>query len=250
MCRILLLSLSVGLVLGLTRPALAQDAPEAVIDKAIKAFGGPEKLDKLKAVQTKSKGTVVVMGQDLAFTEASIGQEGGKIKSVVDTTFMGMKINQTIVFNGKEGWINFNGNTIDMPEQMLETMKETTYLSRLGRLTVLKDKAMFTLAPLGEIKVNNRPAVGVKVSSKGHKDVNFYFDKENGLLAKIEHRTVDFMTNQEVAEERIITEYQEVDGVKMPKKALINRDGKKYVEAEVLEVKFVDKFADSEFAKP
>jgi hypothetical protein len=61
---------------------------------------------------------------------------------------------------------------------------------------------------------------------------------------------LDAMTGQEVTEERIIQEYQEIDGAKVAKKALVNRDGKKFVEAEVLEVKSLDKLDESEFAKP
>jgi hypothetical protein len=53
-----------------------------------------------------------------------------------------------------------------------------------------------------------------------------------------------------VAEERIILEYQDVDGMKSAKKVLVNRDGKKFTEAEVLEVKFLDKVDDAEFTKP
>ena len=55
---------------------------------------------------------------------------------------------------------------------------------------------------------------------------------------------------QEVNEERIITEYQDKDGLKEPKKAVVNRDGKKYIDVEVLEVKYLDDIDDTQFSKP
>jgi hypothetical protein len=55
---------------------------------------------------------------------------------------------------------------------------------------------------------------------------------------------------QEVDEERIIKEYQDTDGPKTAKKVLVNHDGKKYLELEVLEVKYPDEIDDSDFQKP
>src|SRR5262249_34125862 len=142
------------------------------------------------------------------------------------------------------------GQTMEMDEKMVEAMKEAAYHLSLNRLVDLKDKP-YELAPLGETKVNSRPAVGVKVSSKGHKDVNLYFDRATGLLAKTETRALDFQTSTEVAEETIVLDYQERDGYKAPKRILTNHDGKKYLEAELLDYKFLDKkFDDSEFVKP
>jgi hypothetical protein len=139
---------------------------------------------------------------------------------------------------------------MDMNDDLLELMRDAMYTLRLTQQVFsLKDKE-FELAPLGEIKVNDKPAVGIKVSSKGKKDVSMYFDKESGLMSKFDHRTKDAQTGQEVAEERIILEYQDVDGMKSAKKVLVNRDGKKFTEAEVLEVKLLDKVDDSEFVKP
>jgi hypothetical protein len=237
-----------ALVLALTQPAPAQEELQAVLDKAIKAHGGAEKLAKAKGVRTKSKGTVDVAG-GISFTEESTILLAGKIKMVQDLDVMGQKVNVTIVFDGTKGWIDANGQVMEMDDKLMGLMKDAVYQMKIGRLMLLKDKSV-QLAPLGEIKVNERPAVGVKLSTKGHKDVNIYFDKETGLTAKVEHRTLDYMSGQEVAEERIILEYQDIDGQKTPKKVLVNRDGKKFVEAEVVEAKFLDDIADSEFAKP
>jgi len=98
--------------------------------------------------------------------------------------------------------------------------------------------------------VEGKAAVGVRVASKGRKDISLYFNKETGLLAKVEHRTIDPMNGNEITEERIITEYTKTDGVPTPKKVTVNHDGNKYMEVEILETKRLEKLEDSEFAKP
>ncbi|MEP6766052.1 MAG: peptidase U32 family protein [Gemmatimonadaceae bacterium] len=67
---------------------------------------------------------------------------------------------------------------------------------------------------------------------------------------KVEGRKKDAQSGQEVSEERLITEYQEIDGKKVAKKVEILRDGKPYMELEVLEVNSLEKVDDNEFAKP
>src|SRR5262249_3562712 len=126
-------------------------------------------------------------------------------------------------------------------------MKEMLYMDRVVHLsTVLKDKG-YELSALKEIKVNDRPAVGVKISSKGHKDIGLYFDKENGLLVMTAHRE---MYDKEVTQQEHYSNFKEIGGCKRPMKVVAFQDGKKLMEAEVKEIKQLDSVPDSEFAKP
>ena len=113
---------------------------------------------------------------------------------------------------------------------------------------LLRDKA-YRLHALGEMKVGGRPAVGVRVESRGHKDVNLYFDKKTGLLAKVERRALDD-AGKEVTEESFCSGYKDVGGVKLPMKVVVQHDGKKFLEMEFSEYRFLDKLDDSEFARP
>ena len=86
---------------------------------------------------------------------------------------------------------------------------------------------------------------------KDHRDVNLFFDKESGLLIKVETKIKDFMAGgQEVTEETIRSDFKEIDGRKVPMKFVINHDGKLYVDGEATEFKFHDKLEDNVFAKP
>jgi hypothetical protein len=245
-------SLALALVLGLLllgggAAGAADSDVSAILDKAIKASGGAEKLDLERAVRNKSTGTLNVNG-GTDFTGEHTRQ-GSKIRGVIQLLVMDQKVTITMVFNGEKGWRNFNGQTMELEGAELVEFKETAYATRLRQLVLLRDKA-FGLSPLGEAKVNDRPAVGIKVVSKGHKAVKLFFDKESGLLVKSERQGIDPMTQQEFLEESIVQEFQDVDGMKLPKKVLFNRDGKKFMEQEITEVTFPKKLAKDEFDEP
>lgn len=225
----------------------AQDEVWPVIEKAIKAHGGADKLDKQGAAQTKAKGSIDLLG-GIEFTQETTICNG-KFKDQMQLQVMGQNVAVTTVYDGKKAWVSANGQNIDLDDKLLEEVKQTIYMMGLTKLSGLKDKK-YQLTSIGESQVEGKPAVGVKVASKGFRDVNLYFDKATGLVVKIERQALDSQTMQEVAEERIIQEYQDVEGAKVAKRLLVNRDGKKFMEAEILEVKLIDKVDDSEFAKP
>ena len=226
----------------------ADDDCKAIIEKAIKAHGGLEKLTKFTGARSKSKGTIDLAG-GISFTSESAFQQPDKFKESLDLDVMGNKVSVITVYDGGKGWISANGNTMDMDENVLTACKEQAHFMQIMRMAMLKDKKV-EFSPLGEAKVNDKPAVGVKISAKGHKDVNLYFDKETGLVAKVERQALDPMAGKEVPEERIISEYQDIDGLKVAKKLIVNRDGKKFMEVELLEHKPQEKLDASEFAKP
>jgi len=108
----------------------------------------------------------------------------------------------------------------------------------------------FDLSPLPEIKVDGKSAKGVRVRSRGHKDINLYFDNDSSLLVKITRRFDDPMTGEAVDEERIIQKWQDIQGTKATKKVAIYRNGKKYIDSELVEAKRLEKVDDREFIKP
>jgi hypothetical protein len=239
----------IGLLLGLARVSQAGgDEVTAIIDKAIKAHGVKEK-DKTYAYRGKNKGTLHVSGLDLEFTQEITVQVPGKFKEVMSLTVMGQPVNVTTVFNGKEGWVKANDKDIEVTKDILNELKEVANVIELSQGMFLKDKSLKTSA-LGELKVNDKATVGIKVSKEGRRDVDFYFDKTTGLLTKVSRRALDVQSGQEVTEDRIITEYKEVDGRKLAKKVEVQRDGKAFLEVEVVEGRVVDRVDDQEFAKP
>ncbi len=241
---------ALGLLFGLAKASpRTGDEAAAIIDKAIKAHGIKGKEDKNLGLRGKNKGTLHVMGLDLEFTQEITIQTPDKFKDNLSLDFMGQMVNVITVYNGKEGWIKAAGMDVEITKEIMAEFKEVVHMQQLSQGMFAKDKGL-TFSLLGQAKVNDKPAVGIKVSKKGQKDIDFYFDKTTGLIAKIERRAFDSQSGMEVAEERIITEYKDADGRKVAKKVEIRRDGMPLLEAEVLELKFVDRIDDGEFAKP
>lgn len=249
----LMACVALGWFVALTALAQTSDEAAALLEKAAKAHAPKGKDDNLKGFRGKNKGTLFVQGLELEFTQEITLQIPGKFKEVMEMTVMGQAVKTTTVFNGKEGWIKVNagGNNIDVPvkDEILDEFKEVAYMMALGQFTGLKDKGLkFSL--LGEAQVNSKPAIGVKISKEGKKDLDFYFDKQTNLLAKTERRARDFQSGQELTEERIVNSYQEVAGRMLPKRVTVNRDGKKLMDVEVVEVHQTKNVDDSEFAQP
>ena len=242
-----------GGLLALAAPGRAGDEPAAILEKAAKAHSPKGKQEVMNGFRGKNKGTLHVMGLDLEFTQEITLQTTGKFKEVMDLSVNGVAVKSTTVFNGKEGWIKVNagGNEMEIPvkDEILEEFKEVVHMMALGQLTGLKDKGLkFSL--IGEAQVNGKPAIGVKISKEGKKDLDFYIDKKTNLIAKTERRARDFQSGQELTEERIITEYQDQGGRMLPKRVTVNRDGKKLMEVEVIEARSLSQIDDAEFVRP
>jgi hypothetical protein len=118
-------------------------------------------------------------------------------------------------------------------------------------LSIISSKDIyFDLSLLPEMMIDGKTAQGVRVRSRGHRDVNLYFDKKTNLLVKLSHLFEDPITGENANEERIIKEYQDVQGIKTIKKAVVLREGKKYIDEELVEARYLEKVDDGEFAKP
>jgi hypothetical protein len=243
--------------LALAAPVVARADDQAdlrkVIDKAIKAAGGEENLTKYKGETFKMKGKFYGMGEGVPYTAEFAVQLPDKSRVQVDGDLNGQKVNFFVRVNdGKKVWMKrINQETAEVTDKdELAEVKEDAYTERVSSLVPLKEKG-YELAALGEVKLDDKPAIGIRISHKGHRDVNLFFDKDSGLLVKREATVKDFdMGGKEFQQETLFSDYKEVSGFKHAMKLVINRDGKKYVEGEISDVEVKDKLDDSVFAKP
>jgi hypothetical protein len=243
--------LTCGFVLAASVTARADDGAtaRALVDKAVQAQGGEAQLAKWPAATAKVKGTFHGLGAAVAFTGEVAVQGPDRQKIDIEAEADGQKFRLVHVLNGDKGWVRFNDDTEEMDKEELAEAQEEAYAEWVTTLVPLKDKA-FTLAPAGEVNVEKRPALGVRVSRKGRRDVNLYFDKETGLLVKTESRVKDEQSGQEVTEETLLSDYKEVQGTKQAMKFTVRRDGKPYLEGEITECRLAEKLDDGVFAKP
>jgi hypothetical protein len=237
-----------GLVLAAAGAGRADDAadPKAVVEKAIKATGGADLLKKYQAWTIKAKGKFYGMGDGIEYTSEQSVFMPDKLHMKIDAgNFQFLQ-----VFNGDKGWIVAGENTMELGKEAVEEAQEELYVSRLTHLVPLLEDGC-KLSPLGEIKVDGKAAVGVRAEHKGHRDVSLYFDKDSGLLARVERRGKDVMGGGgEYTAEATYGDYKKVEGVQVPYKVTIKRDGKRFIEAENNDVKLFEKLDSKLFEKP
>src|SRR5439155_23443093 len=107
--------------------------------------------------------------------------------------------------------------------------KEQNYSRWITSLQPLaRQDTNFKLAALGESKIDDKPAVGLRVSSKEHRDVELFFDKKDGTLLKaaytVKHVSVKNDPNKpapDVKQEVFYSHYKDFDGIKKATKVLI-----------------------------
>jgi hypothetical protein len=235
-----------GLLLGGT--AAAQETPRAIIERAIKAHGGQERLSRIRADQVKLRGVLFMDKKEVAFTAETWVQLPGQFKNVIEFT-TDRKHTLVQILNGDQAHVSIDGQPEKVADTALNEMRDTLLLDRAVRLVPLLTDNVFNLSVIEEIKVNDRPAAGVGVQVKGRKEMRLYFDKETSLLTKTEHWLVD-EKGKEVRQEVFYSDFKDLGGFKRPTKVLAVRNGAKILEALLTDAKYLDKIDDAEFTKP
>ena len=190
---------------------------------------------------------------EVDFTQEFATMLPDKVKETMHLDIDGKQITIVTLMNGDVVSIEAAGKDVPITDEIKMALKEAQYLMKVVKFVpLLKDKS-YELSLIGEDKVEGKPVVGVLVKSKDHKDVSLFFDKETGLLAKLEQlsRRAERTTGKEVAEERIVVSYGDKgkEGIPLPKEVLIKHDGETFMKAEVVEASVLESLDDSTFKK-
>jgi len=224
-----------------------KDEAKAVLDKALKAMGGEAKVAKLKAGTWKATLTASDGGKDVSVVSEGTWQGLHHYHINADATFDGRTETAVFVVNGDKGW-GKHGERVDEAKEELPLIKNGLYAMRAPQLLPDFKGKDFTLSHLGEMKINDKAAVGVSVAHKEFKDISIFFDVESGLPVKTEIHLTD-PRGKEITVEFFYSDFKEMEGIKHPTKLLIKFDNKE-AKMEMTEIKAKDKVEESEFAKP
>jgi hypothetical protein len=220
----------------------------AVIEQGIKAHGGEEGLVKAQRASRTGTGVLTVADKELPFTDEVLMSLPDRLRITVNLeNEPGKKTPLILAVNGDKGWASQSGRVAELGKERLEDLREEAYVQWLTTLVPLR-KDTFDLAPLPEVKVDGKPATGIKVSSKGHNDAKLYFDKASGLLVKIERRARE--AGLQVEKEYLYSEHKTFDGVKLPTRQVELLNGRKFSQLSSATYKFLDKLDAAAFDKP
>jgi len=238
----------------------------AIVDKAIKAHGGADKLSQFKAVSAKWFGKHKIenqyYGDAVRFVSYEMPTSQMPVKIRIDFEVenpKGINFSFSRVVNGKKGWQGSGRRTRDLNEAEVTQIADEFYAHWLASVVPLKDEVSvkgngFEFSVFGNVAADGKDAVGVRVLRQGWPDVILFFDKETGLVIKSERRAKDPVTNQEYTAESIYRDYKAFQGVMWPTNRIDRRDGEDLEENsgrfELSEFQAFDKLEESSLAKP
>jgi hypothetical protein len=240
MKRIVLAVFTTVLLTGPARPTWADEKdPQAVLDKAIKALGGEEKLQKA---------TISFGGNENEMSFHSTVQGLDHYRGEIEGKFGENEFKGVVVLNGDKGWRVF-GEKMDMDEDAVSNEKRRLYVdAAAARVLPLKEKG-FKVELAGEEKVGDKPTAVIKATGPDGKDLKLYFDKESGLPVKMVAKMVGFQ-GEEYEQETTYKDYKDFDGIKVATKHESKRDGESFFKSEITEFKVLDKVDGKTFAEP
>jgi hypothetical protein len=259
--RLIGAALAAAVVLtGLTSTVRAEDkkgaeakkdgAVDAILDKAIKALGGMEKLRTAHASSSNIKGTVTIGGEDNKITNEILSQLPGKYRSQIEGEVMGNKIMLITVMDGDKGWRKFNDDVTTFDKDAVATERRNVYLQMVPTLVFpLKLKQIFKVEAAGEEKVDGKTTDVLKVTGPEGKDFKIFFDKETGLPLKTVANVLGFMGDDAV-QETTYADYKDFDGIKRATKLVTKRGGEKYLNLEVTDFKVLKEIDSKKFEEP
>jgi hypothetical protein len=218
---------------------------KAVLDKAINALGGAEKLGKVKAFSWKGKGTITLNGNENDFTS----QVTIKGLDQYRREFGNDQFNAVVVVDGAKGWRKFGDNSNELEGDALANEKRAVYLNVIPITLVPLNGNGFKFEDAEEEKVADKPAKVLKVTGPDGKDFKLYLDKESGLPVKLVAKVLSFQ-GDEYTSETTYADYKDFGGIKKATKFEIKRDGEPFQTWEVTEFKVLDKVDADTFTEP
>jgi hypothetical protein len=227
----------------------ADDNAKTVIGKAVKAHGGKKAFSRWNCgyLKYKTKGGFVP-AQFGEVTLEDTFQLPGHFKRITRMDAGGKELVMFFVINQGKGWTK-QGDGPAKPIDNDFTKKAEHPFAGFCNLAPLTE-ADVRLTKLGEVKIGDRPAIGVRVQSDKLGEVDFYFSSQTGLLLKSRKSLPGADADKPAIMESFLDDYKDVQGGKVPMRIKGARDGKAILDMTLIEVKFADKFEDSTFAKP
>src|SRR5262245_38646690 len=223
----------------------------AIIDKAIAAHGGEAKLAKFPAQTLKGAGKYYGMGEAIDYT-LEIASQDKKFRFGMDMKVMNFDLKIIVVVSGDKGWEKVNDDVKDIAADEMAEHKEQMHSQAVVRLLPVKKDKAYKLSLIGDVKVGDQPAVGVRIAKKGHRDVSLFFDKSKGHLVKSEYVIKDIKGggDKEMMQTNLYYDYKEFQGTRHATRLVTERDGKKFTDTQLTELQLLEKLDDSTFDRP
>lgn len=244
--------LVVGIAVVLGAPALnaRADEPtrEQIIDKAIRAHGGEDRLEGLSGFIYKTR---MVYADGPTWSREITAQLPRRYRAETKIGPEG-KTRSVVVIDGDHGWLQLSGEVTPYPSSFVTSMQKYTipYLGprSMLRLHARQKNPKCRFFTQGECTIDGHQAVGLQMKLEGGPQETWFFDKESGRLLKEESRTANF-EGEDTVTVTTYEDYQTFDGFPLARKETTQRDGKLAWTMELIDFKVATP-SETAFAKP
>ena len=185
------------------------DAPDGiskkdVLDKYMNAIGGIEKIENISAVSILAESEV----QGMKLQQVSISAKPNK--TMLETMMMGNTLLK-IVFDGENGIMTQQGNTMEMPQEMVDATRNSTLpFEEIGWYSNDNVK----ISSLQEEEGREYYVLEI-INDSGEVNSSVFYDVETGLKYKKTEKA-QMPDGSEFLSEAFYLDYMPVDGVSFP----------------------------------
>lgn len=220
----------------------AQMTPEAraLLERAIAAQGGFERVAQIRDTYTKSRGSIFQGGRESKRDDELWVKLPNKLR--LQFKFPGGEA--LLIYDGVQVWLQFGGQVRDYTAQALEDVREAIELDPLLMLwNIAREGHKFEL--LGKDQVEGQEVQIVRVTNEQGKSAECYFDLKRFVPLKIVTQTAEGKRR-----ERLLSDYRRVEGFWVPFVQKELEDQEPISNFEVLEFKVNTGVGDEQFEKP
>jgi hypothetical protein len=236
------------LLLATTGSSEPRDS-SAIVDRAIAARGGLERLQKLRRLEIAYAGTIRWSGREVRF-QSTVWQDGpDRIRASYVIQTPERPLQATQILSGAAGWrIHADGTVAVMSQMEVQAFRDESHPGWLACLFPLK-AADVSLSVLPDQEVDGTPCAVLKVTVKDRPTVELYFDRSTWLLV----RWVCVLRGPHVGtlqEDVRLDRYAERSGLMFPTRMASFRDRNLFMEAHLEHVRLLEEVDARLFDKP
>jgi hypothetical protein len=236
------------IVVTWAHPAWAQTADE-VIEKSVTALGGRASFAKLKSRRTAGTITLQTPAGDIAGTVEVLNALPNKTRTLINADLTSVGAGSLTVdqrFDGTKGYVldNLQGNR-DITGEQLDNMRNTGFPHLF-----LKYKDLGIAAKLiGKEKVGDRDTYLIAFEPTTGSTIRQFIDAETYLPIRAVIKVAVPQLGQDVEQTSDVSDYRDVDGVKIPFKLSVSSNVQNYTIV-ITKVEHNTPIDDALFVKP
>lgn len=206
-----------------------------------KAMGG-EALQKIKDIVNTSEVTLALQADIVVKNQTVI-----KYPDKFVTTISGPFGDSRQAYDGKIAWRKNLGAVDEYSGAILNEFRNAMTNDSLYLLTHF-DASGFQTNFVGESTLDSHPVNIVAITTPTGYEVKLGIDAESNMI--LFKQFTSNVGNNSIDNEEILSDYHDIEGVKVPYKRLLKRNGQDFAETKVKDIKVNTNVEDALFAKP